>query len=48
MTVDDRVKNYGKCGLYNNGGLLSCKCCDKKVDYVALNVFTSPVTKRCG
>ena len=41
MTVDDDVKKYGEYSLYNNNGLLFCKCCHKKLDYVALNALMS-------
>ena len=32
-TVQNRVDKYGKYGLYENGGLLFCKPCGKKVDW---------------
>ena len=32
VTVDQRVDKYGKYGLYDNNGLLFCKCCGKQVD----------------
>ena len=34
VTVDDRVAKWGKYALYSNNGLLFCKPCGKKVDYL--------------
>ena len=45
ITVDDRVAKYGKCGLYNNNGVLTCGPCGQRLDYTRDNLITTHITR---
>ena len=41
VTTAHRVEKYGKYGLYDNNGALSCKPCGKKMDATRMKHVTS-------
>ena len=43
--VDDRVVKYGKYGLYNNNGVLTCGPCGQRLDYTRDDVITTHITR---
>ena len=45
ITVDDRVAKYGKYGLYNNNGVLTCRPCGQRLDYTRDDVITTHDTQ---
>ena len=45
ITVDDRAAKYGKYGLYNNNGVLTCGPCGQRLDYTRDDVITTHITR---